>query len=178
MERVTDTIMYRLRELRLRVANLITAKRFTEMGDDRAYSNGRMAEYDRDIAQAKTELASYYRNSPLEITTGDMKLTAHSDDGFRFSLIVHDFTRPGVLKKVEFTVDDSQRASLAEYLGGRTVNYLGEETQPAIAFESLDRRTKEMVEELGRLRREAREKDETIRTLNGELEARFNDGNR
>ena len=36
MNKITDAILYRLKELRLRVSNLVTSKRFTEMSDDRA----------------------------------------------------------------------------------------------------------------------------------------------
>lgn len=67
---------------------------------------------------------------------------------------------------------------LGEYLGGRTVSYLGEDMQADVAFASIDRRMKEMAEEIGKLRREAREKDQTIANLNAEMEARYNDANR
>ena len=50
--------------------------------------------------------------------------------------------------------------------------------QADVAFASIDKRMKEMVEEIGKLRREAREKDQTIANLNAEMEARYNDANR
>ncbi len=178
MNKITDAILYRLKELRLRVSNLVTSKRFTEMSDDRAYSNGRMAEYDRDIAQAKANLASWYSQSPLELTNGDLKLIVESQDGYTFALKIMDFSRPGVLRSIAYGFTEDDRGVLGEYLGGRTVSYLGEDMQADVAFASIDRRMKEMAEEIGKLRREAREKDQTIANLNAEMEARYNDANR
>lgn len=175
---ITSAIMYRLKELRLRVSNLLAGKQFTEMSDDRAYSNGRIAEYDKDIAQAKKDLASWYSSSPLEFIAGDLKLIVDSEDGNSFALKIMDFSRPGVLKSIAFGLTDTDRAILSDYLGGRTVNYLGEQMQADIAFESMDKRAKEMVEEIGKLRREAREKDATIALLNAEMESRHNDATR
>lgn len=109
MNKITDAILYRLKELRLRVSNLVTSKRFTEMSDDRAYSNGRMAEYDRDIAQAKANLASWYSQSPLELTNGDLKLIVELQDGYTFALKIMDFSRPGVLRSIAYGFTDDDR---------------------------------------------------------------------
>lgn len=166
---MTEALIGKLKHIQARLADLIIQRKFTEMSDDRAFSNGRLASFDRDISQTQTELAGFLKQHPVQYGPGDTKLAVECLNGKTFGFTIHDFSRPGVLKKLAVTLTDEELNNLKAYLGNEMVTYNGYQCDAAIAFHMLDQRFKTACEEIGRLRRENAE-------MSAQMEMKFGEG--
>jgi hypothetical protein len=158
---VTEALLFRLKQLRSRLADLILQKSYAEMSNDRAYSDGTMNGFNRDIGIARGDIANWFRNNTFSVmntsTQGDdYKLLVRSFDGQHIDLCMTE-VRVGLMKRIDITLNADQASELAEYIGGRQVNYLGQHMDSVAAYHSLEARFKIAAEEVGRLRRENRE---------------------
>ena len=164
---VSEASIGRIRELHSRLANLVVAERNNMIGNERAISDGSSQKISGDIAAVRTQMGAFYKSNVLSISTAvDQQLLISSDDaGKTFNLLAIDLSRPGVMKKVETSINRDQIADLVDYVGGGgKVLHGGMHVDPALVLESTQKLLNETVEELRMVRRE-------LSTTMAELEA-------
>lgn len=174
---VTEALLYRLKELRGRLANLVVADRNNQMGNERYMRDGSHAQIAADIAGVKTQLRNWFGSNPLVIhASNERQINVASDDGGKsFGVRVMDLSRPGVLKAIEFRLDGDSILNLVEYLGGRQVVFQGQHVDSVSAFSSLETLVGELSEKLRLTTTRAVTAEEKYRLLDEHMKARFAD---
>jgi hypothetical protein len=162
---VMEAISIKLKQLRARLADLALARAQVEQSDGRAYSNGRIADIDKDIAYARGEVANWYKQHQFTTSNGPIRLTISKLE-HGFEVILADLSKPGVMKKIEGQFTDADAGDLVDYLGGRTIflgmNYIDAEQAATVLKKDNDRLRAELASQV-RLHQDAMKQMDELR---------------
>lgn len=174
----SEAVIGKLSSLNARLAELTSLKQFAEMSDDRAFSNGKAASFDRDIAIVQHDIVTWYTNNALDISNAEEtdRLSVSSNDGGKtFELSLCRFPSPGVMRQLSVKLNRDGAEKIIGFFGGVQVEYIGAHIDAVAAFTSIEKRFRNATEEIGALRRKVRELEETLTIKEQELGARYDD---